>query len=426
LSELTSLQSDLAEHMTRFGSARRDLKGFEEEYGTEDELEKTLRRTSDKIRKLESEREETNSKERVILDGLEYLQEFTPAKCPICEEKIDAEEACNHLREEVREVVGEKLKQLDRSITDLKTAKGELENLVGTWQDLKENLEKAKAKVDSALEDIANALGQPISSAKKGMKLVEDKCSELQSRKEKLEKPMRKREEELQGIELWVAQMEAIAEGLRWDERRNKLAKLQKEKAFKNVDKTLKALGELEALVGMIAESIQHVQGESAKSLVEDAMPQIKKFYEELVGHPYYRELQIEVTPRKTRGGIRNSYMIIGLNPTDGAETLAKDRFSTGQMNCVALSIFLAMAHKDAFSHNLDFLVLDDPSQSLDTEHKEALCKILARVAKKRQLAVSSQDNEFQKLLDSTFKGQKVIKHEFEKWSIEGPNIKTV
>jgi len=426
LTKLNSLKSDLANLMTRQGVADRDIKSFEKEHGSHEKLTKDLNTTSGKMIRLEKERNETGSKERVILDGLEYLQEFAPARCPICGEKIDADDACQHLKEEVQEVGGEKLKQLKTRIAEMQEEEDQLESLLETCDDLEDRLEKAKSEVDDILEDVAKELGQPISSGKKGMELLGRKCTDLEAQRKKLEKPLKKREEELQEIELWLTQMEAIAVALRWKERRDEIVKLQKEKAFKRVDKTLKELGKLEAVVDMVAGAVQIVQSDFAKSLVDDAMPQIKKFYGELVGHPYYKDLQIEVTPKTTRGRVRNSYRIVGSNPKDGAETLAKDRFSTGQMNCVALSVFLALANKGAYSHNIGFLILDDPSQNLDTEHKEALCRILARVAKKSQLVISSQDSEFQKMLKSTFKDAKAITYRFGKWSINGPKIKAV
>ena len=132
--------------------------------------------------------------------------------------------------------------------------------------------------------------------------------------------------------------------------------------------------------------------------------------------HPYYSELAIEVIPSLSRGTAKNNYFIKGLNATDGLETLAGERFSTGHMNCVALAIYLAMSESEVLNHNLNFLILDDPSQNLDGIHMETLAKILKNISNKSQLIISTQDPSFipiitEKLEPST----KKIK--FEEWN---------
>lgn len=73
-------------------------------------------------------------------------------------------------------------------------------------------------------------------------------------------------------------------------------------------------------------------------------------------------------------------------------------------MNSVALSVYLALA--TALSHNLGFVVLDDPSQSLDVEHKAALVSILREMATRTQLVVATQDSELQDLLRRELLGE--------------------
>ena len=66
-------------------------------------------------------------------------------------------------------------------------------------------------------------------------------------------------------------------------------------------------------------------------------------------------------------------------------------------MNCVALSVYLALATQ--LQHNLGFVILDDPSQNLDTEHKQALVGILSRLAPQLQVLVGTQDTELDELI---------------------------
>jgi DNA repair exonuclease SbcCD ATPase subunit len=68
-------------------------------------------------------------------------------------------------------------------------------------------------------------------------------------------------------------------------------------------------------------------------------------------------------------------------------------------MNCVALAVYLALAEQ--LQHNLGFVILDDPSQNLDTEHKRALVGILSRLAPRIQVLIATQDDELDALIGS-------------------------
>ena len=63
--------------------------------------------------------------------------------------------------------------------------------------------------------------------------------------------------------------------------------------------------------------------------------------------------------------------MIRARSSNDARQTLASTRLSTAQMNCVALSVYLALA--TCLEHNLGFVILDDPSQNLDTKNTRGL-----------------------------------------------------
>jgi ABC-type lipoprotein export system ATPase subunit len=71
------------------------------------------------------------------------------------------------------------------------------------------------------------------------------------------------------------------------------------------------------------------------------------------------------------------------------------------------------------------FIILDDPSQSLDTEHKKALVKVLGEVSLGSQLIIATQDAEFEQEIDAGFKpGGGYLSLKYEGWSKEGPTIK--
>ena len=94
-----------------------------------------------------------------------------------------------------------------------------------------------------------------------------------------------------------------------------------------------------------------------------------------------------------------------------------------GDLNALALSIFLGMASSPGLKASFGFLMLDDPSQSLGTAHKEGLTEILDQVLDHRMVIVSSMDAEFDSLLWSTLTKAKT-RYVFSDWTPErGPKV---
>src|SRR5262249_29101368 len=68
---------------------------------------------------------------------------------------------------------------------------------------------------------------------------------------------------------------------------------------------------------------------------------------------------------------------------------------SQGDMNVLALAIFLGLACSSAETAMFGFVLLDDPSQSLGSEYKEQLVNVLDRVAGSRRVILATMDSEF-------------------------------
>ena len=172
-------------------------------------------------------------------------------------------------------------------------------------------------------------------------------------------------------------------------------------------------------------DAINAVQVELAKDSVDKGKDEMERLYSELHAHQYYSSLKLDVSTKNVAGVQKNTYLIQAFNPRDAKQTFVSGRFSTGQMNCAALAIFFALSK--LASHNLGFLILDDPSQNLDSEHKAALSEVLREVAKEKQLFIATQDEELQRNLSTLFRpGKNAVIAEFRAWSKKGPEVKLI
>lgn len=86
----------------------------------------------------------------------------------------------------------------------------------------------------------------------------------------------------------------------------------------------------------------------------------------------------------------------------------AKNVLSSGQLNVLAISIFLAI-NEGQKTHTLDFVAIDDPIQNMDDVNQYSICDVLGHI--KKQLIISTHDIEFLKLF--------IKKNEYRKENIQ-------
>jgi DNA repair exonuclease SbcCD ATPase subunit len=100
--------------------------------------------------------------------------------------------------------------------------------------------------------------------------------------------------------------------------------------------------------------------------------------------------------------------------------TSATTRFSMAQLNTFALSVLMANNIKLSDSNRFAILIMDDPTQSMDSQHKEALSKLISEIGKDKQIIISTADEEFKSNLERNCKTYPNMV-EFKDWSKEGP-----
>lgn len=87
---------------------------------------------------------------------------------------------------------------------------------------------------------------------------------------------------------------------------------------------------------------------------------------------------------------------------------------SDGQLTGAALALFFALG--ESTQHNLDLLYVDDPTQNLDLPAKEAMAKVVTEMAKRRQIVVSTQDEDFASFLEAEGFGKTAFIHQLSGW----------
>ena len=138
--------------------------------------------------------------------------------------------------------------------------------------------------------------------------------------------------------------------------------------------------------VELLVDALGSITQVEAENRLKKAQNAISTNFQRLTGRPDFSGLSIKVSP--------DGYQIEVTGSSLSRE--AVPILNQGDLNCSALSIFLALAAAPETSHLLGFVILDDPSQSLDSTSKRNLCQVLEAICDSRQLLISTMDEELQ------------------------------
>jgi ABC-type lipoprotein export system ATPase subunit len=132
-----------------------------------------------------------------------------------------------------------------------------------------------------------------------------------------------------------------------------------------------------------------------------------------LTGHPHFVRLNLEIEKGEP------IIYSIKASSDDGESTYVSTRFSTAQMNVAAIAIFLANYEK--MISEFRCLLIDDPTQSMDPQHKKALSNVIMELAKSNQIILATEDGELVKSLTSASK--EIDVKNLKDWTIKGPLV---
>jgi len=445
--------------------------------GTEAELRREIEKTDRAIAELDREKQRVSSHSQMLRLSLDYISKVKPEDCPVCERPIQHTQVEKALRQRISKAEDILLTRIERETKKLdgqkKKAKECLdqltelgEKLEGTESELEEEARgiqkkiglKPKRPIDGFVEEHINDMkkslaelrtkideqkkkSEGISSTLKELDRVENnvmKCEgqiqEMIESKEKGEKllgTLREREKESEDeigrLEELNQKFTSVRDKLHdfkaildYVTERERIAKVEKElpeakEKIAELEEKSTKLKELSMAMFDVQQAINTEKEGLLNTTLASIQDELNSCYSKMSGHPYFVHLQ--VAPEEEREGY--VYRLVAYDKDKTHSTYVQTRFSNSQTNVVALSLSLAMS--STILSRVGFLILDDPSQSLDSAHKTSVASVLQEYSKEKQIIVATQDEEFTKAVSGILGGKACI---FEDWDTEGPKLR--
>lgn len=178
-----------------------------------------------------------------------------------------------------------------------------------------------------------------------------------------------------------------------------------------NIQKKMNLCDDVLKSTEIFIEHIGGALGTKSKDFLNTSESLIQKYYRYLNPLPSNNIIKFDGDNGKLN-------ILIPFQDDDTQFSNVKHSLSSGQLNVLAIAIFLAINESQKISQ-LDFVAIDDPIQNMDDVNRFAICDVLGGL--KKQLILSTHDLDFVKLF---VKKNEHIKSEIQLYMLESPQLK--
>jgi uncharacterized small protein (DUF1192 family) len=372
-------------HQAVTSDAVRELENYTDKRSI-DQLDDAITLAKAEVAKTDAEMREV-SKNATILDSTLLFFENRMAgermTCPLCgETSRTVQEWRAHIQNEIEA----------KNLTPLKVRKQDFVNQVGALEKRKEEkvlLQKTLAaeqlKLSACVAGIEKAIGRSVLPS-------DDPSAILNAEIKRLNEAIAGLQQQVSVINSSFDEFQRAVLGLDRFQRigmaQQEMAKIEaihEDDAYRQLKLIRKECEQYVEDVELLVEGLKNTVAVEADKRLMGVQSAISSIFTNLTNRADFPGLK--VSP------VGDGYAIELVNAS-GTTRPAVPLLNHADLNCAALSIFLALASSTQMSHELGIVILDDSSQSLDTACKKSLCSVLSLLCEDRQVIVATEDDD--------------------------------
>ena len=415
--EANSLKSQYETQYKNFKSKEKELQSFEQKNGNRDEIDKKITKVVEEIGAIDKEIKRTNPRAKLIEEGISLLESAVPSDadiCPLCGEKVF--NLLEHLRKEWEEKIKTQVQELEKQKAELDKKKTDFERLKNEYARLDEDTQREKERLKKAINSISEFLHKELTDKDDPAAILSGEIKNINSRLNDIEEAIKDKQPKIKAILEKTDIMNLLYDILLHKDKLEKINQIQTTDEYRKQEEIRTGVSDLVTNIEQLSKIIKSCMLKEAEEKIDSARSAIDCYFRKITNNPAFQTLNIKVEEDERTGG--NFYIF---EDQDGKRLVPI--LSQGDLNSLALSIFLGLAKTSGDSHPLGFILMDDSSQSLDLEAKTRLVEILNELSDIKNIIVSTMDSELQHLLKDGIAKVKTI-YKFSDWSPDsGPKI---
>jgi len=408
-SQLQGLQQTYKDFLDKLHELERERKDIHETDGDQEKLRSRIsNELGPKLEDTKNRRNEVDRRAGTIEEAIKYFEALrTPIEkhpCPVCEKPIDDVTHLQMHLKEIRANLDKDLAPIREQIEKYEAEIKRLEKLIKSLNELDEKISTQSILLMKHKSVTETALGREIKDTEDPIVVINGELDKIQEELKNLETAVKESNQRLNAVEDYIIKLEQILKVLSLEAEIDNLLKIRETDGYKEVENSKLELEKFADDVDLIRQEVETKLQAKAKAKLEAAKESIAKMFRTLANRSDFPDLEIDP----------DSFEILAVKGDE--KVLALSIFNTGDLNCAGLSVFLGLGLTQEISHNLGFIILDDPSQSLDSTHKENLVSILNSIPDDKQIFVSTSELDLTDLI-LTKVVRKKRHYKFDPWS---------
>jgi exonuclease SbcC len=344
----------------------------------------TINEISSKLTALERKKEElTRSMPEKPDDKLKELENKKQAL-------IQQQEIDRNKMEQLKKEVPEKRNQIQVEINSIRKSLEKITSLRKQIQDCERELKSLEDEKRKIEEDVKKALRLSMDT-EIDLKKLEDAICDIGSKILDLERELHDKTSGLNTYKSRLNNLKKEVEYHRLLKRSADLLKLKDSEDWKQIEELIKEFLTLCDSVQEICDALGKAYEEEFNKHVKDIDQKVNEVYKTLTAQRSYPDARVLQKPSDS--GSIEIIMEVGVSERDiwrrPIEVLNEQA-----KNAVVLVPYFAFSELGMLQHDLDFLLIDDPSRSFDIEHLDSLMRLLKSVSDHAQVILATHERE--------------------------------
>lgn len=382
---LDGLKTSYVNQLGRLTAAEQNLGAYPEKR-TIQEIEAEIAALTSQIGAV-SDQMAAVSRNAAILDSALKFFESQPgtesANCPLCGETTwSMGEWRAHIG---RELEAASLGPLQNRKTELEAASRSLEKARSDIAGLLAKVEEAKRPLDKITVEIGREVGRPIAPTDDPVAVLNQAISVIDKTLETLEDQAAEINAVLDAFQQEILDLDRFERIGRAQLEIKRIEAIEQNEGYQQLKAARTRCEQYAEDVDLLIEGLRSAVRIEAEKRLKLAQQTIAGHFKALTNRPDFPTLRVSPSG--------DGYMI-ELVSGPGDVKAAVPLLNHADLNCAALAIFLALGGSEQISHRLGFIILDDPSQSLDATCKANLCAVLTALCDVRQVILATADSE--------------------------------
>ncbi len=353
----------------RVSEAERRLEEAISKQGERDNLEERVEAAQEKVREVNDLRKSNNQLHALLNDVVEIFDDNPTDICPVCESEISnlPEKAKKRLIGSETDVA----KGLDRLLSDAQSVVQSEEEKLEIFESLEAQMVAATKSLKSAIAELVELFPTEESNdLLPAARKAQERLVRAVARLEKLESQRDAALDQHSMLGDRLSAMGTYLEALGKDSHRVDVKSLPGYQLYESAQESLAALiSDTEALM-LLAKDMQKTFSDERLAAVNKTLG---NYFSMITGEQNAEARRMKVISRATAKRI--DYQIVDSNESPLIPVL-----NQAALNAISMAMLFAQS-EDASGGGPRLLVLDDPEQSLDSEHVNGLARAIETVA---------------------------------------------